>query len=109
MEFLDNPLSHKTLWMLGLAGGGAAVALGLFALTRSSTATGGLAGAVAAIKALDPGTLCTQNGTVQAFQQAWNAAGNPTINVDGEYGPETATAAQSQDSSAPAACANFGG
>jgi hypothetical protein len=35
----ENPLSHRALWALGLAGAGAALGLGVYLATRSTQAT----------------------------------------------------------------------
>ncbi len=55
----------------------------------------------------NPCDLSTNCAAVQAFQSAWNAAGQgATLTVDGYYGPDTqAAAAQILGPNAPAACA----
>lgn len=104
-----NPLTHRAIWTLGLAGGAAALGLGIWAVTRKSAAGSSLLSLVQAIEVVDSATLCAgPNSAVTAFQQAWNAAGNTQVQVDGKYGPQTAAAAQTIDpTNAPSACASF--
>ena len=103
-----NPIRHLG-WILGLAGGGAALGVGIWAVTRSgSSTTPTLAAALQAVEALPSDSLCVANNTVKAFQSAWNAAGNtPTLTVDGEWGSASAGAGASYDSNAPPVCSNF--
>jgi uncharacterized protein (UPF0333 family) len=116
-QWHENPIAERTLWLLGLGGVGIAVGVGVWALTGSSAAGTGagsssatLNAAAAALSTTDQTALCNDNNpTVVAFQNAWNAQ-NPTqaITVDGRYGSTTASAAQQINSSAPAACSQWG-
>jgi hypothetical protein len=99
------------VWILGLSAAAVAVGGIAYAATRTSTPSTGsdttptLSAALQAVIALPADSLCQTNNTVQAFQAAWNAAGNtPTLTVDGNYDTATAGAAQSYNANAPAAC-----
>jgi hypothetical protein len=119
VKAVENPITPKVWWALGLTSAAAAVGLGAWALTRpggasgtaqlgTSTFTSTLTSSLQAVEAMDPTSLCSSNATVTAFQTAWNASGQSTqLTVDGDYGPNTAAAAQSLDSNAPAACAGM--
>ena len=110
----ENPIASKTWWTLGLASAGAALGLGVWAATRSSskstspsagTASPQLMAALQAVENMDSTSLCQSNSTVSSFQTLWNAGNmGSTLTVDGDYGPNTASAAQSLDVNAPAAC-----
>jgi hypothetical protein len=127
-----NPLSRRTLWILGLGGGAAALGLGVWAATRPAAAaapppggggqitptgpagqnTAMLLAPLQAIMALPPGQLCQVNQTVTDFQLAWNQSGaSQNMQVDGKYGPQTARGAafiaQLNGLTAPTCCLNF--
>lgn len=119
-EVAENPLSSKTLWIIGIGSAAAALGLGVYVMSRpkvpppqpaSVTQNTAVRAAVQQIiLTVTEQELCAGgNSTVLAFQQAWNAAGGSALTADGNYGPDTAGAAYQVDPSAPTACANFGG